>query len=129
MSMGKRNTNVPLSPIHPNDLQVLEKVLMTYLVYLKWRVPPSVKRDIDIQVLQCALERLKQVFASPQGIEGVPIFFTDVEIVAIQEAIEGFKNQLCRMVPPSAERDEVLEGLMILLRHFEGMQRLIPTQV
>jgi len=118
---GLYGVSVPTRLIHPNDLPVVERVLSTYLVYLRGGVPSSDQRDTSIAVIQRVLQRLRQMLDAPESLEGLPIFFTMQELQVINEAFLGFMRQLRLLVLPSVQRDEVMSGLQALQQQFAAM--------
>ncbi len=118
---GLYGVSVPTRLIHPNDLPVVERVLSTYLVYLRGGVPSSDQRDTSIAVIQRVLQRLRQLLDAPESLEGLPIFFTMQELQVINEAFLGFMRQLRLLVLPSVQRDEVMSGLQALQQQFAAM--------
>ncbi len=118
---GLYGVSVPTRLIHPNDLPVVERVLSTYLVYLRGGVPSSDQRDTSIAVIQRVLQRLRQMLDAPESLEGLPIFFTMQELQVINEAFLGFMRQLRLLVLPSVQRAEVMSGLQALQQQFAAM--------
>jgi len=118
---GPYGASIPTRLIHPNDLPVVERVLSTYLVYLRGGVPSSDQRDTSIAVIQRVLQRLRQLLDAPESLEGLPIFFTMQELQVINEAFLGFMRQLRLLVLPSVQRDEVMSGLQALQQQFAAM--------
>ena len=111
------HTSFPITQVHPNDLKVLENVLKIYLAYLRC----SNGEDTRIRVMQRLHQRLKMLLSSSQSIDGTCILFTEQELQAIHEALPGYMSLLCQIIPPSPQRNEVLEGLQGLHRQFVAM--------
>ncbi|HEU0001171.1 MAG TPA: hypothetical protein VFQ36_09750 [Ktedonobacteraceae bacterium] len=110
-------TGIPITRVHPNDLKVLENVLNIYLLYLR----RSNGGDTRIRVMQRLHQRLKTLLSSSQSIEGTCILFSEQELQAIHEALPGYMSLLCQIIPPSPQRNEVLECLQGLHLQFAAM--------
>lgn len=108
---------ISFTPIHPNDVKVLENVLKMYLLYLR----RSHAEQTHIQAMQRLHQRLKKLVSSPQSMEGVCILFTEQELRAIAEALSGYIEMLCQVFAPSLQRNEVIEALQGLYQQFAAM--------
>ncbi len=109
--------NIPLTGIHPNDLKILEDVLRIYLLFLR----RTQSGEEQIQEAQRLHLRLQQLLASPEGIEGVCIFYTRQELRTFTEALSAYMDMLRQIIEPSPQRIEVLEALQGLQQQFATM--------
>ncbi len=87
--------NIPLLPINGDDLKALANVLNGYLAYVQ----------------------VAQALANGNG----SFLFSVYELRALKEAATGCVALLTRIVPPSVERDEVMESLQALAQQFSQM--------
>jgi hypothetical protein len=96
-------------PLHPNEFKALHTAIEGYLAFLQHAVQPSQERNSVIEVLQAVCFRLAKLLRAQQ--EGAHLWLTDVEVRAIDTAVQTF----CRLVPwviePSPQRDETLQEL------------------
>lgn len=87
--------SIPLLPLNSTDLKTLANALNGYLVYLQ----------------------LVHVLAKGEG----PLLFSAQELKALKEAAHGFVALMMCIVPPSGERDGVIESLQALSQQFSYM--------
>ncbi|MBV9688789.1 MAG: hypothetical protein JO202_03655 [Ktedonobacteraceae bacterium] len=103
--MSKQNT----VPLHPNEFKALYTAIGGYLTFLRNAVQPSRERSNLIEVLQTVRFRLDKVLRANE--DGAHLWLTEVEVSAIDTAVQTF----CRLVPwvvePSQQRDETLQAL------------------
>ena len=102
---------VPQARIGLNDVRALLGMLTAYLVYVRQTVPPSQKRETKIRVLQGMRGRLAKVLAAPYQREDTPIWLTQPELEALEEAMSGFVQLARQVVPASNVRDETLREI------------------
>jgi len=105
---------VPLMSLSGNDLRAMVAIVIAYRTYLRHGVSPSPKQERSIRLLQGLKQRLTPLVAAPQGQEEHVIPLTTQEIQVLGEAIDGFVQVVCQLVPPSNQRDDLLheiEGL------------------
>lgn len=105
---------LPSLPIGPNDVRSLASVIRGYLAYLRRAVPLSAKQQAQIRTLQSLQARFLTLHIHNQ--QEIPIPLTLDELIALTEAMCGFMKLVHRMVPPSQERDGVIESLKDLHR-------------
>src|SRR6266567_7835321 len=102
---------VPLMPLSGNDLQAMVAIVTAYRTYLRHGVLPSPKRERSLQLLQGLERRLTPLVAAPQGQEELVIPLTTQEIQVLEEAMDGFVQVVCQLIPPSNQRDELLQEI------------------
>lgn len=102
---------VPQARIGLNDVRALLGMLTAYLAYVRKAVPPSQKRETKIRVLQGMRGRLATVLAAPYQREDTPIWLTQPELEALEEAMSGFVQLVREMIPVSNSRDETLREI------------------
>ncbi len=105
-------SSIPQLPIGLGDLQAIESVIQGYLVYLKKSVPSSPKRSMQLRVLQNLQMRLKTSLSSDLQREASHILLTLDELTALKDALLGFNKLIDEIVPPSQQRDEVIQSLV-----------------
>jgi len=86
-------------------------VVIAYLTYLRNAVPPSPKRERSMRLLQGLEQRLTPLVAAPQGQEERVIPLTTQEIQVLEEAMDGFVQVGRQLVPPSSQRDDLLQEI------------------
>ena len=87
--------SAPLLPLNRDDLRALADVLNGYLTYIQ----------------------LVHLLAQGEG----PLLFSVQELKALKEAAHGFVMLLTCILPPSDERDGVIESLQALVQQFAQM--------
>jgi hypothetical protein len=93
-----------IAEISPNELNVLATILSFYEHYLLRRAAPSAKRSrqiTEIQFLQVKLQLLASAKAA---------VFTFEVLDCIDAAMNIFSSQVRQKIPPSKNRDEILES-------------------
>jgi hypothetical protein len=103
--MSKQNT----VPLHPNEFKALHTAIGGYLTFLRNAVQPSQERDRLVTVLQTVRFRLNKVLRANE--DGAHLWLTDVEVRAIDTAVQTFCRLVPRLVESSQERDETLQAL------------------
>jgi len=98
-------------PLSGNDLQAMVAIVTAYRTYLRHGVLPSPKRERSLQLLQGLERRLTPLVAAPQGQEELVIPLTTQEIQVLEEAMDGFVQVVCQLIPPSNQRDELLQEI------------------
>src|SRR5260370_32183143 len=99
---------VPQARIGLNDVRALLGMLTAYLAYVRKAVPPSQKRETKIRVLQGIRGRLATVLAAPYQREDTPIWLTQPELEALEEAMSGFVQFARQAGPAENVRDAIL---------------------
>jgi hypothetical protein len=102
---------VPLMPFSGNDLRAMVVIVTAYRTYLRYWVPPSPKRERSKRFLQGLEQRLTPLVAAPQGQEERVIPLTPQEIQVLGEAMDGFVQVVRQPVPPSNQRDDLLQEI------------------
>ena len=102
---------VPQARIGLNDVRALLGMLTAYLAYVRKAVPPSQKRETKIRMLQGMRGRLATVLAAPYQREDTPIWLTQPELEALEEAMSSFVQLAREMIPASNSRDETLREI------------------
>lgn len=92
---GPGLSKIPLLPINSADLKGLADVLAGYLAYIK----------------------VVRLLAKDEG--SFP--FSVEELRALKEAAQGFVALMTCVIPPTSERDEVIEHLRALVQQFTQM--------
>ena len=64
-----------------------------------------------LRLLQGLERRLTPLVAAPQGQEELVIPLTTQEIQVLEEAMDGFVQVVCQLIPPSNQRDELLQEI------------------
>src|SRR5258708_36813292 len=115
--------NVPQAHIGLNDACVLLTMVTAYLLYLRKAVPSSPKQEMQLRVLRGVQQRLAALLASPRQQEVTPIWLTHQELRLLDEAMSGYVQLVCALVPASRQRDETLreiEGFRDTLSGFQA---------
>jgi len=97
----------------------LLSMLTGYLAYLRKAVLPSPRRETQLRTLEGLQRRLAALLTASRQDEDTPIWLTQQEIRALDEALSGFVQVVRMMIPASSERDETLreiEGFRDMLR-------------
>ena len=102
---------VPYIPLSSNDLRAMVAIVTAYRTYLRHGVPPSPKRERSMRLLQGLEQHLTPLVAAPQGQEERVIPLTTQEIQVLGEAMDGFVQLVRQLVPPSSQRDELLQEI------------------
>jgi hypothetical protein len=103
--------DVPHVTLSCNDLRAMVTIVTAYLTYLRHGLPPSPKRERSIRLLQGLEQRLTPLVAAPQGQEESVIPLTTQEIQVLGEAMDGFVQVVRRLVPPSNQRNDLLQEI------------------
>ena len=102
---------VPHVPLSCTDLRAMVAIVTAYRTYLRHGVPPSPKRERSLRLLQGLEQRLTPPVAAPQGQEERVIPLTTQEIQVLEEAMDGFVQVGRQLVPPSSQRDDLLQEI------------------
>ena len=102
---------VPHVPLSGNDLRAMVAIVTAYLTYLRHGVPPSPKRERSMRLLHGLEQRLTPLVAAPQRQEESVIPLTMQEIQVLGEAMDGFVQVVRQLVPPSNQRDDLLQEI------------------
>ena len=102
---------VPLTPLSGNDLQAMAVIVTAYRTYLRHGVPPSPKRERSMRLSHGLERRLTPLVSAPQGQEERVIPLTTQEIQVLGEAMDGFVQVVRQLVPPSSQRDDLLQEI------------------
>ncbi len=102
---------VPHVPLSGNDLRAMVAIVTAYRTYLRHGVPPSPKRERSMRLLHGLERRLTPLMAAPQGQEESVIPLTTQEIQVLGEAMDGFVQVMRQLVPPSNQRDDLLQEI------------------
>ena len=114
-----QGNKVPQVRVGLGDIQALLSMLAGYLTYLRKAVPPSPRRETQIRTLEGLRRRLAVLLTASRQDENTPIWLTQQEIRALDEALSGFVQVVRMMIPASSTRDETLreiEGFRDMLR-------------
>ena len=103
--------DVPHVPLSGTDLRAMVAIVTAYRTYLRHGVPPSPKRERSMRLLQGLEQRLTPLVAAPQGQEESVIPLTTQEIQVLEEAMDGFVQVVRQLVPPSNQRDDLLQEI------------------
>ncbi len=110
---------VPQVRVGLGDIQALLSMLTGYLAYLRKAVLPSPRRETQLRTLEGLQRRLAALLTASRQDEDTPIWLTQQEIRALDEALSGFVQVVRVMIPASSTRDETLreiEGFRDMLR-------------
>jgi|SRR6266478_3317000 len=114
-----QGNKVPQVRVGLGDIQALLSMLAGYLTYLRKAVPPCPRRETQIRTLEGLRRRLAALLTASRQDENTPIWLTQQEIRALDEALSGFVQVVRMMIPASSTRDETLreiEGFRDMLR-------------
>ncbi len=114
-----QGNKVPQVRVGLGDIQALLSMLTAYLAYLRKAVPPSPRRETQLRTLEGLRRRLAALLTASRQDEDTPIWLTQQEIRALDEALSGFVQVVRVMIPASSTRDETLreiEGFRDMLR-------------
>ncbi len=103
--------DIPQVPLSGNDLQAMVAIVTAYRTYLRHGVPPSPKRERNMRLLHGLEQRLTPLVAAPQRQEERIIPLTTQEIQVLGEAMDGFVQVVRQLVPPSNQRDDLLQEI------------------
>ena len=101
--------NLPLVPIGQNELEVIDAVLMVYIVYLQKR--PSIPPKAQIPRAEHLRKRLQPILAPNSFQPGEDFFLSQEEFTLIIHGMTIYINHLSQIVPPSEQRDSVLREM------------------
>jgi hypothetical protein len=93
-----------VAQVSPYDLYALSAILQFYERYLRETAAPSAKRSRQIVALQLLIVKSFQLPLA----QAIVLTFDEVE--AITTAIRVFVSQVRTKIPPSKDRDGVLES-------------------
>ncbi len=110
-TLPDQGNKVPQVRVGLGDIQALLSMLTGYLTYLRKAVPPSPRRETQIRTLEGLRRRLAGLLAAPRREEETPIWLTQQEIRVLDEALSGFVQVVCVLVPASSLRDETLREI------------------
>jgi hypothetical protein len=114
-----QGNKVPQVRVGLGDIQALLSMLTGYLAYLRKAVLPSPRRETQLRTLEGLQRRLVALLTASRQDEDTPIWLTQQEIRALDEALSGFVQVVRMMIPASSTRDETLreiEGFRDMLR-------------
>ena len=114
-----QGNKVPQVRVGLGDIQALLSMLTGYLTYLRKAAPPSPRRETQICTLEGLQRRLAALLTASHQDEDTPIWLTQQEIQALDEALSGFVQVVRMVIPASSTRDETLreiEGFRDMLR-------------
>ncbi len=114
-----QGNKVPQVRVGLGDIQALLSMLTGYLAYLRKAVLPSPRREIQLRTLEGLQRRLAALLTASRQDEDTPIWLTQQEIRALDEALSGFVQVVRIVIPASSTRDETLreiEGFREMLR-------------
>jgi hypothetical protein len=114
-----QRNKVPQVRVGLGDIQALLSMLTGYLAYLRKAVLPSPRRETQLRTLEGLQRRLAALLTASRQDEDTPIWLTQQEIRALDEALSGFVQVVRMMIPASSLRDETLreiEGFRDMLR-------------
>ena len=114
-----QGNKVPQMRVGLGDIQALLSMLTGYLAYLRRAVLPSPRRETQLRTLEGLQRRLAALLTASRQDEDTPIWLTQQEIRALDEALSGFVQVVRMMIPASSTRDETLreiEGFRDMLR-------------
>src|SRR5713226_6656659 len=106
-----QGNKVPQVRVGLGDIQALLSMLTGYLAYLRKAVLPSPRRETQLRTLEGLQRRLAALLTAPRQDEDTPIWLTRQEIQALNEALSGFVQVVCVLVPASSLRDETLREI------------------
>jgi hypothetical protein len=114
-----QGNKVPQVRVGLGDIQALLSMLTGYLAYLRKAVLPSPRRETQLRTLEGLQRRLVALLTASRQDEDTPIWLTQQEIRALDEALSGFVQVVRMMIPASSTRDKTLreiEGFRDMLR-------------
>ncbi len=121
-TLPDQGDKVPQVRVGLGDIQALLSMLTGYLAYLRKAVSPSPRHKTQIRTLEGLRRRLVALLASPRQDEDIPIWLTQQEIRALDEALGGFVQVVHVIIPASSERDETL-------REIEGFRQRLKVML
>ena len=101
--MGADRAAIPLIPMSPIDLQLIDYALAVYLALLRHREGQSPPLPLAINVLRPRIVAM----ILPIG-EEQPLVITEGELIVILSALVAYVDSLCSLIPQSKARDEVV---------------------
>ena len=114
-----QGNKVPQMRVGLGDIQALLSILTGYLAYLRKAILPSPRRETQLRTLEGLQRRLAALLTASRQDEDTPIWLTQQEIRALDEALSGFVQVVRMMIPASSTRDKTLreiEGFRDMLR-------------
>jgi hypothetical protein len=93
---------IPLIPMSPIDLQLIDYALVVYLALLR-RKGGKIPLPLAINVLRPRIVAM----ILPIG-EEQPLLITEGELIVILSALAAYIDTLCTLIPPSKARDDVV---------------------
>ena len=107
--MHKYNLNkLPTLALSFNDLASVRSIIRAYITYTRRVSKPTRERDMQMHVLESLYLRLANM---PINVTDVALLLSTAEVVALDCAIAGFCDFVRKKVPPSRERDEILQDV------------------
>lgn len=116
-----QGNTVPQVRVGLGDIQALLSMLTGYLTYLRKAVPPSPRREMQLRTLEGLRRRLATLLTAPRQEEDIPIWLTQQEIRALDEALSGFVQVVRVLIPASSMRDETLREIEGFRERLKGM--------
>jgi hypothetical protein len=95
-------------PISPLDVKVIGSILIPYEQYIRFTVPPSAKRGLNLLAIENLRVRIARFSQKPR--EGSHLLLTFADLALIDEAIQSFISNLRQFAPPSKPRAETIES-------------------
>ena len=102
--MGADQEAIPLIPMSPIDLQLIDYALAVYLALLRHREGQSPPLPLAINVLRPRIVAM----ILPIG-EEQPVLLTEGELIVILSALTAYIDSLCNLMPESKARDDVID--------------------
>jgi hypothetical protein len=96
--------NQPVAALNQNDLNVLASILTFYGQWLQYHLAPSAKRSKQLAEIQLLSVKISLLGTT----KIVTLMFDEVEYIT--SAIRTFSVHIREKIPPSKNRDAVLES-------------------
>ncbi len=91
-----------------HDLVALRGIIRAYITYTRRTSQPTSARQDHLEVLETLYTRLASV---PANVSDIAFLLSIGEVAALSGAIRGFCAFVRSKVPPSPERDEILQDM------------------
>ncbi|HLZ80875.1 MAG TPA: hypothetical protein VKP04_04525 [Ktedonobacteraceae bacterium] len=99
---------VPTLALSFHDLMALRGIIRAYITYTHRASKPTPARQDHLEVLEGLYTRLTSV---PANVSDIAFLLSIAEVAALSGAIKGFCAFVRSKVPPSQERDEILQDI------------------